>query len=45
MGKVYERLGKKDKAIEYLRKAFDFTIVTIDDYETHKKVCFIEKKN
>lgn len=43
MGEVYNRLGKKDKAVEYLKKAFNSSVVTIDDYETHIKVCFFNK--
>ncbi|CAB3408628.1 unnamed protein product [Caenorhabditis bovis] len=37
IGEVYERLGDKQKAIQYYKEAFKMAVVTSDDAQIHKK--------
>ncbi len=39
MGLVYDRLGKRDEAVKWFKKAFAAPVLSADDGETHKKVC------
>uniref|UniRef100_A0A1I7WTM2 Regulator of microtubule dynamics protein 1 n=1 Tax=Heterorhabditis bacteriophora TaxID=37862 RepID=A0A1I7WTM2_HETBA len=38
IGEVYDRLGKKDDAIEHYRKSFMMPVISADDEVIHQKV-------
>ncbi|ELT98679.1 hypothetical protein CAPTEDRAFT_148520 [Capitella teleta] len=43
IGKTYYRIGKKDLAIEYLKQAREFTVITSDDEKANKEAIEILK--